>query len=166
VKSSNPRQGLPNIAIVATLLLLAGINSTALGASDPAVNCDRDVRKLTSLDVADESLLVNTVDHTSDIGDTTGLDVIDSRIDIDNSPAPYLYLTPRVANLLRDVFRSVEKTALSTDRDPVQSSPLADHVEADIEKEPGHGDKVVPVVGLEEDEVVPSFQQQMYRKDI
>ena len=140
-------------ALAATLVLSVGWSSTALGATSSLVPCDQVARDLTSLDVAVDALSVNLVDHV-----TTELEPgsFETESDATDTLAPLLYLTPRVATILRDVFApATENQALDVEEE-IQTSPLAD---SDDEKS--------PVDAAEEREIaLPRFQRQMFRTDI
>jgi hypothetical protein len=146
------------------LALLAGWSTTALGAAELLSRCNGNVHNLDSLEVTENSLSINRIDHVSDEDDPAKLDSGDIQADLENTAAPYLYLTPRVANLLRDVFRSDRETTLQPAVEGPSSSPLADSVETN--QTPSQPEDATPsTVGVEQ-EVLPTFQQQMYRKDI
>jgi hypothetical protein len=165
VGSPHPRQGLPRAgfaALTATLTAVACWSSTALGASESLVPCDNDARNLTSLDVVHKSLLVNTVDLANDSAAPTNVETLGDQGEIDSAATPFLYLTPRVANLLRDVFRATE-LASATPAEIVPSSPLADSGE--LNEPAPQADDVQPAPDID-DEGLPAFQQQRYRKDI
>jgi len=140
-------------ALAATLVLSAGWSSTALGATSSLVPCDQVARDLTSLDVAVDALSVNLVDHV-----TTELEPgsFETESDATDTLAPLLYLTPRVATILRDVFApATENQALDVEEE-IQTSPLADS-----------DDETSPVDAAEEREIaLPRFQRQMFRTDI
>ena len=140
-------------ALAATLVLSVGWSSTALGATSSLVPCDQVARDLTSLDVAVDALSVNLVDHV-----TTELEPgsFETESDATDTLAPLLYLTPRVATILRDVFApATENQALDVEEE-IQTSPLADS-----------DDETSPADAAEEREIaLPRFQRQMFRTDI
>lgn len=140
-------------ALAATLVLSVGWSSTALGATSSLVPCDQVARDLTSLDVAVDALSVNLVDHV-----TTELEPgsFETESDATDTLAPLLYLTPRVATILRDVFApATENQALDVEEE-IQTSPLADS-----------DDETSPVDAAQEREIaLPRFQRQMFRTDI
>ncbi len=140
-------------AVAVTLVLSAGWSTTALGATSSLVPCDQVARNLTSLEVTVEALSVDMVDHVVNELETGSFESIESEADATDTMAPFLYLTPRVATILRDVFAPDQ--SLDSDED-VQTSPLADSV---IETR--------SVDATEEDKIdLPRFQRQMYRTDI
>ncbi len=168
VVSRNPQQGSSRSGFTASavaLVLLAGW-STAQGAAGFVDRCGNGVRDLSSLEVSRDSLAVKQVDHVSSDSDATSLDYLNTRPDdngISDHKAPILYLTPRVADMLRNVFKTSAQARAEAARDGIPSSPLADAMKAkDVSVE---NDKAVTEIDAKE-EVLPRFQQQMYRKDI
>jgi hypothetical protein len=143
--------------------LLASWSTAALSAPEPLSRCNGDVRNLASFDPSAESLLVDRVDHVSDTAEAANMGSLEASADVDGAAAPYLYLTPRVANLLRDVFRNAgaERPTEADENHP--SSPLADS--ADASKAPPKTDDAGTAMSGDK-EVLPTFRQQMYRKDI
>ena len=136
-------------------VLAAAVMSGAPGhaATNSVVPCDQVGRNLQSLDVPVNTLPLDVVDHAP--LDTADLD--EPRVESE-SAAPILDLTPRVKNILRDVF-DMSDEELAEDTPPLpSSSPLADSDEASDEAEPIE-------VEVERGDL-PRFQQQMYRTDI
>ena len=134
-----------------TLALSAGWSTTVLGATSSLVPCDQVERDLTSLEVTVAALSVNLVDLV-----ITELDPASFAEEADDtdSMAPLLFLTPRVATIIRDVFAPAN-TPLDS-KENVQTSPLADSAEQT---------RSTDVV--EETEIdLPRFQRQMFRTDI
>jgi hypothetical protein len=147
--------GLPVLA--ATLLL----SSASFAASPSIVPCDQVSRDLKSLEVPATALTVDRVDHAHADPVAANPDSIDERTSVTDSVAPILYLTPRVTNIVRDVFGTTseelpEQTALQRSTSP--GAPMAD---ADQKAEKTESSDVE-----NETSDLPRFQQQMYRKDI
>ena len=167
--SAKPRTGINNFsyALAAALVLAAGWSTVAQGAANSVVNCDGETRKLSSLDVSTEALVANRVDHPASKSEPASLETLEAEADVSNVSAPLLYLTPRVADLLRDVFQTFDTTDLQSGSDESHSSPVADQPNNRPDKidRLDQSDKVDPVLGVNE-EILPRFQQQMYRKDI
>ena len=139
-------------AMAATLMLSAGWSTTALGATSSLVPCDQIARNLTSLEVTVAALSVDLVDHVATELDADGFA---AESDTTDTMAPLLYLTPRVATILRDVCAPAANQSLDGDED-VQTSPVADSV-----------DENRPTVGADENQIdLPRFQRQMFRTDI
>ncbi len=151
-------------AIAATLLLSAGWSAVAHGATNSVVRCNKEARELTSLNVSREALSADRVDLVTNESEPASLEAQSSANDAN---APLLYLTPRVANLLRDVFQTTGDEAPVTATDELPSSPLADSVNNRLDENdfPDKSDDIPPAISVEE-EILPRFQQQMYRKDI
>lgn len=137
----------------ATLILLVAWCGAAQGATESVVRCDNQVRDLTSLKVSSEALSVSSVDHSNAAE-------LESRSEATEANAPFLYLAPRVASLLRDVFQLAEEDTSADNTEEVPSSPVADSVEKN-----GQGDGIEPAI-RSSDEILPRYQLQMYRKDI
>lgn len=140
-------------ALTAMLMLSAGWSSTALGATSALVRCDQVARDLTSLEVNVEALSVDLVDHV-----VTELDPgsFESESDSTDSMAPLLYLTPRVATILRDVFAPAAENQAVDGKEEVQTSPLADSDDKTRSADAGDENAVD----------LPRFQRQMFRTDI
>jgi hypothetical protein len=168
VISRIPQQGSSRSGFTAgavAFVLLAGW-STAQGAAGFVDRCGNDVRDLTSLDVSQDSLAVKQVDHVSSDTAATTRDYLNARPEdngINDEKAPILYLTPRVADMLRNVFKTSAQARVEAARGGISSSPLADVVKN--KDAPVENDKAVPGINAKE-EVLPRFQQQMYRTDI
>jgi len=152
----HPKQTINSGLSVVTVVLM--LSATAHAASSFVVPCDHQVgRELKSLELPAGALTVHAVDHTP-----TDPGAIDQQSAITDSQAPVLYLTPRVANILRDVFGTTTEELpqeLPSER-PAQasSSPLADSDEKST---------AVESVGAgNETSDLPHFQQQMFRTDI
>ncbi len=135
--------------LTATLML----NASAHAASTAVYPCEQVGRDLQSLEVPVGKLTLAVVDHVpSDPA------AIDEQSVITDSVAPILYLTPRVTNIVDDVFRDAsEKLPQETPEQP-SSSPFA-----------GSDEKSDPIEALDgesEAGVLPPFQRQMLRTDI
>ena len=142
------------LSVVAAALML---NATAFAASGSLDPCDQANRNLKSLEVPVAALTVDVIDHVP-----TDPAAIDAQSAVTDPAAPSLYLTPRVTNILRDVFgTTTEQLPLeSPDERPQQpsSSPLAGSDEK--------SDAVEPAEAVDETSALPRFQQQMHRTDI
>jgi hypothetical protein len=157
-KGSN--RSFPYAAAGGFAFLVAAWSSPGFAAAHAAVGCDRTAHDLRSLDV--DPLRVEVVD-LSDVSGST-----DSSDHLTESVAPLLFLTPRVATILQDVFddsdgaRRVENPTPAKAR-PEQprpaSSPVVDNASAEDRAEP-----VSPM--YEHAAILPRFQRQMYRTDI
>jgi hypothetical protein len=140
-------------------LVVAAWSPAGLAAAHAAVGCDRTAQELQSLDIG--ALRVAEVD----LSDVSGSP--ESSASLTESVAPLLFLTPRVASILEDVFGDSDRsrqaatsaTAAPEPQKPV-SSPVVDNGAAE--------DRVEPVVSpmYEHAAILPRFQRQMYRTDI
>lgn len=150
------------IVLFASLLLLAGgLMQTAFAAKDQFNDCDELALNLRSLDVPPAELPLDNGKHL-DASDDSVLEAV-----ADDTVSPVLLLTPRVANIMREVFDSVaidtEVTAIAAD-DTSAAEPEAD-------SPPVVNAKPAPVVPAADETVtnthyMPRFQRQMYRTDI
>jgi hypothetical protein len=142
------------LSVLAAALML---NATAFAASGSLDPCDQADRNLKSLEVPVAALTVDVVDHVP-----TDPAAIAEQSAITDPAAPILYLTPRVTNILRDVFGTMtDKLPLeSANERPQQpsSSPLADSDKK--------SDAIEPAESEDETSALPRFQQQMHRTDI
>jgi hypothetical protein len=140
-------------------LLVAAWSSPGLAAAHAAVGCDRTAQELQSLDV--RQLRVAVVDLS---------DVVSPASDsLTESVAPLLFLTPRVASILEDVFGDSDSSRQAAKATPVTappepqkpaSSPVVDNASAEDRAEP------VGSPMYEHAAILPRFQRQMYRTDI
>jgi hypothetical protein len=138
--------------------LAAAGSSPVFAAAHAAVGCDRTAQDLQSLDM--RPLRVEDVDLSDVSGSSDGSD------NLTESVAPLLFLTPRVATILQDVFGDsdgasrVEKAAAAQpQRQGPASSPVVDNASSEDRAEP-----VLPM--YEHAAILPRFQRQMYRTDI
>ena len=149
-------------------LLAAAWSPPGLAAAHAAVGCDRSAQALKSLAV--DSLRIEVVDLSDALSNALS-DVSGSPESSDNlteSVAPLLFLTPRVASILEDVFgdsdgaRQVAKPPVKADPEPRKpaSSPVVDNASAEDRTEPAASPMYEHAASL------PRFQRQMYRTDI
>ena len=139
-------------------LLLAGWSTSSLAAAYVDVVGNTAARDLPSLTVE----VVDLADVSESSAEGSG--------GLTESAAPWLFLTPRVASILQDVFGdnddSDTKTAAETvepeaqaDTEDAASSPVADNIRPSQVAEPAS-----PL--YEHNAILPRFQRQMYRTDI
>ncbi len=141
-------------ALSAALMLSA----TALAASSTVVPCDQISRNLKSLEVPVDALTVNAVEHIPTDRHAVDPNASGAASHLPDAEAPILYLTPRVTNILRDVFgAATEELPAEIPKQP-SSSPLADSEEL--------ADYTEPVDAVNETNDLPHYQRQMFRKDI
>ena len=145
-------------ALAGLSLLLAGWSTSSLAAAHVDVIGNPAARDL-------QSLTVEVVDLT-DVSESSA----EASDGLTESAAPWLFLTPRVASILQDVFGdndgSNAKTAAETvepeaqaDRKDTATSPVADNIRPSQVGEPES-----PL--YEHNAILPRFQRQMYRTDI
>jgi hypothetical protein len=125
--------------------------------------CAQVGRDLKSLEITVEALTLTAVDHVPIAQNAAKPNTPDGESHVTESEIPYLYLTPRVTSILRDVFGTTAED-LSPALPPVKpklrsSSPLADS------EETADSATVPDDVAIESDDM-PRYQHQMYRTDI
>jgi len=161
------RKGHHRIAgLAATMALCAAWSAGALGATTTTSECDYLIRDLRGLEIPVEAFSVTTVDHVSIEPIHSDIELLDPQSASSETAAPFLFLTPRVASVLRDIF-DVSKALDERDASETSSSPVAETVES--ERIPDISellDRSEPV-GVTNDEIdLPRFQQRMFRTDI
>jgi len=139
--------------LAATLVLSAGWSTAAQSATSSLLPCAQIARDLTSLEVTVAALSIDLVDHVTTELDSANLA---KESDTTDTMAPLLYLTPRVATIMRDIFAPAAKNQLLDRNEDVQASPLADRVE---EAQSAAADDEIEID-------LPRFQRRMYRTDI
>lgn len=170
---------------LAGALLCFAAPHVALGAVGLGSGCDSIARQLTSTEIRDEILTIDMVDHMAE--DHGAADAIIGHED--DPTAPLLFLTPRVAHILQDVFGDTETAdAKPAPMERVRQIMLAANAAAKAEAlQPatkaavtGGGETAAeydaaaepaispgPLVETFYDvDTLPRFQQRMYRNDI
>lgn len=160
-----------SLLLLAGLLLGFGWGSAAVGATGSLTACDG-TADLRSLEVSVSDLSASVVGHfTPDEPDEEQAESLSARPAQTTSSAPLLYLTPRVAAILDNVFSAVAIESSQSESDqpepPSDVQPvLGDEtalspVAGDASKAESSADSVA-----EDVETVPSVQRQMFRTDI
>jgi len=148
------RYTIPGLSALAAALMLSAPAQAANNLVNP---CDQVGRDLKSLEVPVDELTVDMVDHA-----TTDAAELDEQSADADPVAPILYLTPRVTNILRDVFgttpEALPQELPSAKPEQPSSSPVADSDEK--------SDTVEPADAVDETNALSRFQQQMLRTDI
>lgn len=143
-------------ALRAACLVACLIGWSASGAATPSALQDGERSRLPGLELA-------TGDYTVEIADLMG-----SGEESPDAQVPYLFLTPRVANILENVFGDTRFDAVDVadaessddgkDEAPT-TGPVAENVEAERPLSP-------EAPSLDNSAILPRFQRQMYRTDI
>ena len=159
--------GIGGVAVLAVFLGV-GWSAAALGASTIGVDCESATDPL-SAEVPDDGLSVSVVDLT-DVDSSTGISApLDDSRSAGQSAAPLLFLGPRVATIVEDVFGD----AVAGDDDMMRdehsqaasrSSSMAPLAESADEPSPTQSAK--PDVGGDAHPALPRVQREMYRTDI
>ena len=133
METSRPPGGYVKARVTAALIAAGSIwSAAALAAAGVTDNCDRLPRNhITSLDVQIEALAVGPVEHVGlepvapDIDSLAVLDAVEEEILSNENVRPFLFLAPRVATVLREIFSAVEDDRDQAPR-PGPSSPIAE----------------------------------------
>jgi hypothetical protein len=148
-------------------LLAALFSHSAMAATDNFIDCDRLASNLRSLDVPADEISGADTTHVV-VADSTELA---ARLETENNDAaaPVLLLTPRVATILREVFKAstpgdadkaVTAGETGAEKPTASSPPLVNAPSAVLP------DSSLGAERTENSRYVPRFQRQMYRTDI
>ncbi len=144
-------------SVTKALLRSAALLALAWTAAAPAAPCaaDCEAAGLDGPDLLLDELTVRMIDP-GDAAEDAAQGVAAG------SPAPLLFLAPRVTSILEDVFRAEAAGAAGEDAEPAadaaRRSPMADV--DDTPRETG------PTSQLDHASILPKYQRQMYRTDI
>ncbi len=156
-------------AIAVALLLGSAWSTPLLAAANAALDCDKLARGLRNLDTPVEVLAVTNVDHgtvdqTASKSAPAESAASELQVNTDDAATPFLYLSPRVASLSRNVFEAGRYSlAPNQTQSSLPSSPVADSESAPAGAE--ELDDASPLA-TEEKFSLPLFQREMYRTDI
>ena len=165
--------------LLAGFLLIAGVPGVAMGAPGVNSSCERIAQQLRGVDLAAREWTIHRVDLMT--GTAEELEMDDAALP--DSPAPLLFLTPRVVNILADIFdhnaTDAEDTPLAVDH-AVQLTVTAGNA-PDETLPPLHGpsepasessdlEYAIEYGAMREAmynaDSLPRFQRPMYRTDI
>jgi hypothetical protein len=150
--------------LAATLAMCAGWSASAFAAATTSVECDDMARDLKSLQIPVEALSVATVDHVSIEPISSDIEFLDAESASNETAAPFLFLTPRVASVLRDIFEVSRELPDKEATTETPSSPVAES-----ERIPDISellDQTDPASAADGEITLPRFQQRMFRTDI
>ncbi len=159
---------------LAILVLGGAWCSTALGATGSMAACDR-TADLRSLDVPVSDLSANVVGHIAVESGNANVESLNARPAQAESTAPILYLAPRAAVILQNVFSAVAiETPPLDSRESTQSFATESLSQDESPLSPVAGDAsqtdsselINPASAGAEVEDTPHFQRQMFRTDI
>ncbi len=151
------------IAIAGVVALFSGWSASALSATTTEVESDP-ASRLKSLEVPLDAYSVRPVDHVSiETDPSSNLASLDTTDANSETSAPFLYLTPRVASVLKNIFNATHEDGDEDNSSDHASSPIAetDSAAAGVELI----DESDPAIRVEQIDL-PLFQQQMFRTDI
>lgn len=171
---SENASGRRHIPFLAILVLGGAWCSPALGATASTAACDR-TADLRSLDVPVSDLSANIVGHIAVEPGNANDESLNADPAQAESTAPILYLAPRVAVILQNVFSAVAiETPPLDSRDSTQSFATESLPQDESPLSPVAGDAsqsdsselIDPASAGAEVEAIPHFQRQMFRTDI
>lgn len=170
METSRPPGGYVKSRFTAALIAVGSIwSAAALAAAGVTDNCDRlPHNHVASLDAQLEALAVDPVDHVNlepvapNIESLALLDAVEEETLSNENARPFLFLAPRVATVLREIFSAVEEDWVQSPRQ-LPSSPMAET--DDLLDVMSPRPEMMPDFIIE-DEELPHFQRQMYRTDI
>lgn len=164
----HPPRSLPLAArrlLTAIVVATAGWGATATATTNKT-DCDSYTSRAETFESPLAAFSLNAVDHVTIDGETAAIDDLENDQESSERAAPFLYLTPRVASVLRDIFdlASDEQSVESDTQEDAASSPLAE-----IENQPNStefGYEALPEAAAEDEHDLPLLQRQMFRTDI
>lgn len=153
--------------LTAILALCAGWSASALSATTTSIECDDLIRDLRSLEIPAEPLSVTKVEHVSIEPISSDIELLDAQSASSETAAPFLFLTPRVASVLRDIFDiSHELRDPDVNSEP-SSSPIAETVDSERIPDISELLEQTDPGGTADNAInLPLFQQRMFRTDI
>jgi len=172
---SENASGRRHIPFLVILVLGGAWCSTALGAAASTAACDRTADLLRSLDVPVSDLSANVVGHIAVEPGNANDESLNADPAQAESTAPILYLAPRVAVILQNVFSAVAiETPPLDSRNSAQSFATESLSQDESPLSPVAGDAsqsdsselIDPASAGAEVEAIPHFQRQMFRTDI
>lgn len=183
-RNDTGKTGPARYSLLAAGLLLAGFwGAPGMAATGSMVECSGISGQLSDDGNDRNPLSFEVVDHIAAIDAVTPGDDLEPAPEVSEAPAPVLYLTPRVASILRDVFGSdidgvpasdesqaedrITDKAASVERKNGAVAPIADSADRTDSSDASDSDEITaPMSLIEQSEEVRRFQQQMYRTDI
>lgn len=168
IAPASPHRNVLWAALTGISLLAAGWSSPGLAAAHLALagSCDDMARNLQSSDVASPAIELVDLSDVTAREETSG--------NLAESVAPLLFLTPRVASILQDVFGD---SAGGTRAARAEEMTEAELEGADVDQAAPASPPIVDNAGgaplaqpaspmYEHAAILPRFQRQMYRTDI
>lgn len=151
-------------AVLAALALCTGWSAAALSAANTEADCAGIAGELESLTTPVETRAAIPVDHVTIEPDASQIGATDEPPAVDDTATPYLYLTPRVASVLRDVFAIGRDVAATATDAEAPTSPLAETDKPAAVSEAADDERPSP--RADDPAGLPLFQRQMHRIDI
>ena len=149
--------------LAGALILSLGLNAAAFGASNMGDECDHKSFMRPAADT--DELALSVVDLTN-TKDEAAISAPPESVSDEASPAPLLFLTPRVESIVDDVFaEGVNQLTEDSEADaPSGMTPLADSIDEPVTAPAA--DPIDDTQPLDLRHLLPSIQRQMYRTDI
>ena len=162
-----------HIASLAGIVLLGcTVTVTALGATQSAENCKDISISLKSLDTPEAGLSITLVDLPSNDAELGLVEPLDADEIASTATVPFLFLTPRVESMLREVFDDETPNENAVNRrseshtmgGATRVAPLPRIAEGSTDQP--HLSSLQETDITAADESIPRFQHSMYRTDI
>jgi len=144
---------------ITSAVLLCAVSAGAFGATNSLVDCQEFSHDTQGLPTADTQFTISLVDlpgKENELGLAEPIDTVDASAE---STAPFLYLTPRVAAMLREVF---EEDAINNDSSRKPSLPPVAKGNSDESALQNLGESDL----IDADDARLRFRYRMYRTDI
>lgn len=147
--------------LACALLACAGMPQLASAASDVVIDCDRLASNLRSLEVTTDELPLEAAAHLAQDDPEAIAESLETPDTAPEAAAPVLRLTPRVADIMRDVFSTLPGKKGESAGDQAEESQAAPVVQT-----PTGEVETAPRDIAESNGVLPNIQRRMYRTDI
>ncbi len=169
MEKSHPLKKSPGAGKIASaaILILLGLSSAGFAATINRADCDLISRAvyLPANDRQFDASKLHPIDHVAIQDSAADIESLNSADSLGSDAAtPFLYLTPRVASALREIFDSPENEASNSDEDSVISSPVAGTDDVSETIELLDESTITESIDDEFDRLI--LQRQMFRTDI
>jgi hypothetical protein len=169
VEKATLKKKLPGAGKIASaaVLILLGLSSATYAATINRADCDLILRTVYSPANHQhfEISKLHPIDHVAIHDSATDIESLNSADAISSdATTPFLYLTPRVASALREIFDLTENEASNSGEDSVLSSPIARIDDASETVELLEDSTITESINDEFDRYI--LQRQIFRTDI
>ncbi|MGI9205552.1 MAG: hypothetical protein ACR2Q3_16170 [Woeseiaceae bacterium] len=166
--TKHPPRYLPVAAqslLTAIVIASLGWSASTLAATTNKADCNTYSNRAEPLENPLAALSFNAVDHVTVEAESSAIDELENDQAASERAAPFLYLTPRVASVLRDIFDLADESLSEPEvQEDAASSPLAE-----VEERSNSADyryEALPAPDVEDEHNLPLLQRQMFRTDI